>query len=205
MSQNSSARTLTAPASQAWGARNLAYCALLAALSIVFARLIIPIPNETTRFSIEAVPIFLAGLFFGPVAGGLVGFSADLIGCLFSGYGYNPIFCVPPILYGVTAGLFQGYLVKKPRLALSFLPAIVLGSILYQSASLTLIYAAPDSRAAFFLLKLATRGIQFSITWVIDVLLVQLLFQCKLFDRAGLWPPKRAKAAAKAEKGTEAL
>ena len=113
MSKNSSARTLTAPASQAWGARNLAYCALLAALSIVFARLIIPMPNETTRFSIEAVPIFLAGLFFGPVAGGLVGFSADLIGCLFSGYGYNPIFCVPPILYGVTAGLFQGYLVKK--------------------------------------------------------------------------------------------
>ncbi|MEE0784537.1 MAG: hypothetical protein U0M10_01160, partial [Oscillospiraceae bacterium] len=75
---------------------------------------------------------------------------------------------------------------------------------LYQSASLTLIYAAPDARAAFFLLKLATRGIQLSITWVIDVLLVQLLFQCKLFDRAGLWPPKRAKAAAKAEKGTEA-
>ena len=139
MSKNSSARTLTAPASQAWGARNLAYCALLAALSIVFARLIIPMPNETTRFSIEAVPIFLAGLFFGP------------------------------------------------------------------SASLTLIYAAPDARAAFFLLKLATRGIQFSITWVIDVLLVHLLFQCKLFDRAGLWPPKRAKAAAKAEKGTEAL
>ena len=92
MSKNSSARTLTAPASQAWGARNLAYCALLAALSIVFARLIIPMPNETTRFSIEAVPIFLAGLFFGPVAGGLVGFSADLVGCLFSGYGYNPIF-----------------------------------------------------------------------------------------------------------------
>ena len=172
MSKNSSARTLTAPASQAWGARNLAYCALLAALSIVFARLIIPMPNEATRFSIEAVPIFLAGLFFGPVAGGLVGFSADLVGCLFSGYGYNPIFCVPPILY--------------------------------QSASLTLIYAAPDARAAFFLLKLATRGIHFSITWVIDVLLVHLLFQCKLFDRAGLWPPKRAKAAAKAEKGTEA-
>ena len=66
MSKNSSARTLTAPASQAWGARNLAYCALLAALSIVFARLIIPMPNETTRFSIEAVPIFLAGLFFRP-------------------------------------------------------------------------------------------------------------------------------------------
>ena len=57
------------------------------------------------------------------------------------GYGYNPIFCVPPILYGVTAGLFQGYLVKKrtlPRLALSVLSAVLLTSILYQGASLTL-------------------------------------------------------------------
>ena len=188
--------------------RALVTMALLSAISVVLARLIIPMPNVTTRFSIEAVPIILAGHLFGPLSGAIVGFVADFVGCLFSGYGYNPIFCVPPILYGVTAGLFQGYLVKKrtlPRLALSFLPAIVLGSILYQSASLTLIYAAPDARAAFFLLKLATRGIQFSITWVIDVLLVHLLFQCKLFDRAGLWPPKRAKAAAKAEKGTEAL
>ena len=39
---------------------------------------------------VEAVPIFLAGMFFGPIPGALVGFSADLVGCLFSGYGYNP-------------------------------------------------------------------------------------------------------------------
>ena len=93
--------------------RNLAYSALLAALSVVFARLVIPMPNAFTRFSIEAVPIFLAGVLFGPLAGGMVGFSADFIGCLFSGYGYNPLFCLPPILYGVCAGLFQPMLCKK--------------------------------------------------------------------------------------------
>ncbi|MGN0976900.1 MAG: folate family ECF transporter S component, partial [Faecousia sp.] len=81
--------------------KTLAYCALLAALSVVLARLIIPMPNVSTRFSIEAVPIALAGMLFGPMAGGLVGFCADFVGCLFSGYGYNPLFCVPPILYGV--------------------------------------------------------------------------------------------------------
>ena len=58
--------------------KTLAYCALLAALSVVLARLIIPMPNVTTRFSIEAVPIFLAGMLFGPLAGGLVGFSAEI-------------------------------------------------------------------------------------------------------------------------------
>ena len=60
--------------------RALAYCALLAAISVVLARLIIPMPNASTRFSIEAVPIYLAGMLFGPMAGGLVGFSADLVG-----------------------------------------------------------------------------------------------------------------------------
>ena len=94
--------------------RTLVSCALLAAVSVVLARFIIPMPNETTRFSIEAVPIFIAGMLFGPLPGALVGFVADFVGCLFSGYGYNPMFFVPPILYGLAAGLFQPLLARKP-------------------------------------------------------------------------------------------
>ena len=193
MSKNANSAALSVKP-RAMTTRAMACCALLAALSVVLARFIVPMPNETTRFSIEAVPIFLAGLLFGPMAGGLVGFTADLVGCLFSGYGYNPIFCIPPILYGVTAGLMQGWLSQKmtlPRLALAWLPAVVLGSVLYQSASLTFVYAAPDARMAYFMLKLLTRGIQFAITWVVDVLLVHLLFRANLFERIGVWPPRR--------------
>ena len=79
----------------------LTVCALLTALSVVLARLLSVIPSEVSRFSLEAVPIVLAGLLFGPVPGAAVGFAADFIGCLFSPYGYNPIFCLPPILYGL--------------------------------------------------------------------------------------------------------
>ena len=193
MSKNSPAALSAAPR-RVMTTRAMASCALLAALSVVLARFIVPMPNETTRFSIEAVPIFLAGMLFGPVAGGLVGFTADLVGCLFSGYGYNPLFCVPPILYGVTAGLLRSWLGRKvslPRLALAWLPAVILGSVLYQSASLTFVYAAPDARMAYFMLKLLTRGIQFAITWVVDVLLVHLLFRVNLFERIGVWPPNR--------------
>ena len=64
--------------------KTLACCAVLAALSVVLARLLIPMPDSTTRFSIEAVPVFMAGMLFGPLAGGLVGFTADFVGCLFS-------------------------------------------------------------------------------------------------------------------------
>ena len=171
--------------------KTMAYCALLAALSVVLARLIGLMPDPSTRFSIEAIPIFLAGMLFGPLAGGMVGFTADFVGCLFSAFGYNPIFCIPPILYGVAGGLFRHFLAKGTslwRLALAFLAPVVLGSILYQSATLAYMYY----EGAFlegFLLKLSTRSVQFSITLVLDVAVLYLLLRTNIFHRMGIWPP----------------
>lgn len=171
--------------------KTMAYCALLAALSVVLARLVGLMPDPSTRFSIEAIPIFMAGMFFGPLAGGMVGFTADFVGCLFSAFGYNPIFCIPPILYGVFAGLLRHFLAKNTsiwRLALAFLLPVVLGSILYQSATLAYMYY----EGAFwegFLLKLSTRSIQFAITLVVDVLVIYLLMRTNIFSRLGIWPP----------------
>lgn len=179
--------------------KTLTTCALLAALSVILARLIIPMPNEFTRFSIEAVPIFIAGMLYGPIAGGLVGFAADFVGCLFSGYGYNPIFCVPPIFYGVCAGLFRNlgffrpFLQKKYdiwRIALAFLPSIVLGSILYQSASLAWVYGGGNFMPKF-LAFLGTRSVQFGITFVLDVVIVYLLCKSNIFTTAKLWQPMK--------------
>ena len=172
--------------------RTLVSCALLAALAVVLARLIIPMFNATTRYSIEAVPIFLAGMLFGPIPGMLVGFVSDAVGCLFSGYGYNPLFALPPLLYGLCGGLFQPMLVQKVsigRIALAFLPAVVLGSILYQSWSLAFVYNSQGAFRASFLYQLWKRTIQFSITFVLDVLIVWALYKSKVFHEAKLWPP----------------
>ncbi len=174
----------------------LTTCALLAAISVVLARLIIPMPNETTRFSIEAVPIFISGMLYGPIAGALVGFVADFVGCLFSNYGYNPIFCVPPILYGVCAGLFRPLLRRKGEIwtiALAFLPAITLGSILYQSVSLAWVYGK-DVFMEKFIFHLTTRSIQFGVTFVLDVLIVYLLYRSNIFTAAKLWPPVKKRS-----------
>lgn len=178
--------------------KTLAYSALLAALSVVLARLFGLMPEESSRYSIEAVPIFLAGVLFGPVAGAMVGFSADFIGCLFSAFGYNPIFCLPPILYGVFGGVFRRYLAKKvslPRLAVSFLPPVVLGSVLWQSFALAYVYYT-ETFWEGLVLKLSTRSVQFAIVLVVDVVLIWLLFRANIFTRAGLWP------LAKKEKGS---
>lgn len=180
--------------------RTLAFCALLAALSVVLARLIVPMPNAFTRFSIEAVPIFLAGLLFGPLAGGMVGFTADLVGCLFSGYGYNPLFCLPPILYGVAAGLFR-YKVARKRLLwllVSFVLAVLVGSIGYQSWALAFTYyydpAVEGSLQQGLIYFLSTRSVQFTVTAAIDICVIYLLLRLRIFDRMRLWPPKERRA-----------
>ena len=168
----------------------LSYCAMLTALSVVFARLMGLMPNESMRFSIEAVPIFLAGMLFGPVLGGCVGFAADFIGCLFSPFGYNPIFCIPPILYGVFAGLLRPMLRKQVsilRLTVGFLLPVVIGSLLYQSATLAYMYYKDGPFLQGFLYYLTTRSVQFAITLVADVTVIYLLLKSKLLDRIGLW------------------
>ena len=157
----------------------LSVCALLTALSVVLARLLTVIPSEVSRFSLEAVPIILSGLLFGAVPGALVGFAADLIGCLFSPFGYNPIFCVPPILYGLLAGAVRRYVTDRPallRTALAFFPAAIVGSVLWQSMALALVYGG-DAKQAFFLAKLVSRSIQFALTGTVDTLIVWLLLR----------------------------
>lgn len=155
----------------------LTVCALLTALSVVLARVLTLIPAETTRISLEAVPIVLSGLLFGPIPGAVVGFAADLIGCLFSPFGYNPIFCVPPILYGLLAGAVRRYVTDRPallRTALAFFPAAIVGSVLWQSMALALVYGGA-ARWPYFLTRLAARSVQFAVTGCIDTVLVWLL------------------------------
>ena len=185
---------------QRMATKTLVSCALLAALSVVLARLAGLMPNAFTRFSIEAVPIYLAGMLFGPMAGGLVGVSSDFVGCLFSAFGYNPVFSLPPILYGVFGGLFRRHLVKKislPWMVVGFLPPVILGSILYQSFALAYFYYYDPNVAGSFqqglVYFLSTRSLQFAVVLVIDVLLIYLLFRTKVFNRLKLWPPENHK------------
>lgn len=193
MSKHGNAAVMSAKSKRSMTTKTLAYCAMLAALQVVLARLMGLMPNAYSRFSIEAIPTIVAGILFGPVAGGLVGFTSDLVGCLFSGYGYNPIFCLPPILYGVFGGLFRYYLAERVtiwRLALTILPPVVLGSLLWQSAALTYVYFKDGPFMEGFLINLSTRGVQFAVVAVIYIVLIRLLFRAKIFQSIGLWPPK---------------
>ena len=170
--------------------KNLACCALLAAISIVMARpLSIPMPNGV-RWSLDKFPLFLAGMFFGPLMGGLTGFVADLLGSLMQ-YGFTPALCPPAILYGVFGGLFSRFLAKKfsaYRLVIVYLFPVVIGSILYQSVALSFYYPhGPLKESIIYFL--ITRTIQFTIIMSLEAFILSVLMKANIFTRIGLWPP----------------
>ena len=105
MSKNATTKEIQPTTRGRMATRVVATCALLCALSVVFARFTTVMPSAISRFSIEAVPIALAGYFFGPIAGLMVGAVSDTVGCLFSGYGWDPVLTVSPMLLGLFAGL----------------------------------------------------------------------------------------------------
>ena len=175
-------------------AKALACCALLAAVSIIMARLLSYAQPGGVRWSLDKFPLFLAGLLFGPLAGALTGFVADFTGSLMQ-FGFNPVFCPPALLYGICGGLFRYFIAKKPsvlRLALGYLFPVALGSVLYQSAALALVYSTTTFWPAFYA-NLISRGVQFAIVLVLEVAVLYLLIKTKLFDRMGLWPPVKKK------------
>lgn len=171
--------------------RTLVCLAMLAALSVILARLIIPMPAADVRYSIEAVPMVISGILFGPLAGGLVGLVADTVGCLFSGYGWNPLFSIPPILYGLIPGILSMWIVKEEKpnvlyiLVMLLIPAIF-GSILWQSFPLSLYYGAMSGKG--YWVYVLTRIPQFAITAPIDAVIVWLLFKTGMFKQLKLWP-----------------
>ena len=89
--------------------RVMAVAALLTALSIVLGKYLAVNVTDSLRISFENLPILMAGLFFGPLIGGVVGAAADMIGCFLVGYSINPIITLGAFLIGVISGIIGMY------------------------------------------------------------------------------------------------
>lgn len=168
--------------------KTITYCALLAAISIVMARLLSFAPAGNTRWSLDKFPLFLAGLFFGPLAGGLTGFAADALGSIMQ-YGFNPILCPPAILFGIAGGCFRRLIAKRNGLlplSVSYLIPTVLGAVLYQSAALAYVFNA-DGFIPAFTANLAARSLQFAIVAPLEITIMYILLRGGVFNRLGVW------------------
>lgn len=96
----------------------LVRAAFLTALSIVLTRflsIIAPVGGAgTIRIGFGGIPIFISGILFGPVVGGITGVAADLIGVLINPMGqFHPGFTFSSFLGGFIPGLFALYFMKR--------------------------------------------------------------------------------------------
>ena len=103
--------------------------ALLIALNIILTRFLsvrIPLGGvEGMRIGFGSLPVVFAGIFLGPLAGGLVGAIGDLIGYFINPIGaYMPHFTLTAVLRGVIPGVII-LLARRGRQEIGIFPLFV--------------------------------------------------------------------------------
>ena len=138
--------------------RNLTFCALLIAMSIVFSRAL-SISTGFLRFNLGSLPVVLAAVLFGPAAGFAVGAIADIIGGVLAGYAINPLITLGAGAIGLFAGIGWCWLPLRRdslRLACGILLSLAL-RLFYGYAWSVLAARIPNalilSVAEFFLMR----------------------------------------------------
>ncbi len=160
--------------------RRLTSMAIFIALQIVLARFAGIQVSEGLRISFEAIPIILAGLWLGPMAGFLVGFISDLVGTIISGYGvYFLPLAITPILNGVLPGLCYRYLYKGNMNLIKCIVMVfvteIISSLLLGTYALTWYFQlfVPNKEATFAILfvprltKLVTMACDTMLVWLV--------------------------------------
>ncbi|MDE7245665.1 MAG: folate family ECF transporter S component [Oscillospiraceae bacterium] len=94
--------------------RNLVMMAALIAIQIILARFFSIQASETLRISFESIPVILAGLWLGPICGGIVAVVADILGTIIQGYGaWFPPLVLGPLSVGVLSGISAKYIFRS--------------------------------------------------------------------------------------------
>ncbi len=138
-----------------FNSRQLATAGLLIALEIIFTRffsVMIPIGGVGgIRLGLGPVPIIIGGLLFGPVMGGVVGGTADILGFWMNTFGVavpNPLIFLATVLYGVIPPLILKLLNKRTspkiiHMGIAIFFTQIVSSLTLTTLGLHLIYGMP--------------------------------------------------------------
>ena len=91
------------------GASRIVTDAMLAAMYVVLSSWL-SLSLWNLKLSVDALPILVAGLLFGPVDGFAVGFVGEMLSQILGPYGLaitSPLWAVPPAVRGLIAGLYM--------------------------------------------------------------------------------------------------
>lgn len=161
--------------------KNILLLALFAAISIILTRFLsfyLPIVAvNTVRISLGNIPIVLAGLLLGPVAGAATGIVADVVGTtMFSAFGYFPGFTLSAALVGFLPGVLKLYFKNTDKY--SHILAIVFITELITSMGLNTLWVSMLSHVNYFVMLVPRVGITLIMmllySWIIYILLKRL-------------------------------
>lgn len=128
--------------------KRLVLGAMLAAMSVVigmFCKSFLNFGGGLWRVTFENLPIILAGVFLGPLTGGMVGVVSDLTSYLLSPQIYPPNLVVTfgAFAVGVTSGLMARFVVRErgtKQIVLSAAVAHIIGSMIIKPIGLFQFY-----------------------------------------------------------------
>ena len=128
--------------------KRLVLGAMLAAMSVVigmFCKSFLNFGGGLWRITFENLPIILAGVFLGPITGGLVGIVSDLTSYLLSPQIYPPnlIVTLGAFTVGLVSGLMARFIIRErgpKQIALSAAAAHVIGSMIIKPIGLFQFY-----------------------------------------------------------------
>lgn len=165
-------------------ARALCFAAMLAAMSLLLGKFLqIPNPfSQVIRISFENLPVLLAGITMGPLAGAMTGVVADLLGCVLYGYDINPVVTLGAAAVGAISGLLANYVLRRPllpRVILAVVGAHLCGSVFVKTAGLAAWYLA-SFRMGFWEL-VAWRALTYGVIAAVETILLYLLLRHKAF------------------------
>ena len=161
-------------------AKNIAYLALLTAISVIMNTLTLTVPGSGIAVSFTYIPNFLAGYFFGPGAGFIVGVIGDALGCIIWPKGaWLPLLTLSAGLMGAIPGLVR-YLPVSRRwhIAISYVAVYVICSAGINTFTLWLAYASTKKTFwVYFLAKMPVSLANMAANLVLNFMLMPV------FDR----------------------
>lgn len=149
--------------------RQLTSLGLLTAVEVVLSRFL-SIAAWNVKIGFSFVPIALAAILYGPMAGGIVAALGDLIGAVLFPIGaYFPGFTLTAFCTGCVLGLFLHKKQTLPRIIAAVAINQLVFSLLVNSLWISLLYSSP------YLPLLATRIIQCGVLGPVQILVIWLL------------------------------
>lgn len=166
----------------------IAYTAILIALNVTLKFLSIQIGSFSISFTY--IPCFIAGMFLGPISGGMVGMLGDLIGTFAKSLAPSPLITLSCTLIGVIPGLI--FMIKKVnpyiKLGISAILVLFACTLGLSSYGTWLVMSSGGSSKSFAAFWLIDRLPKQPIIMLINTVILYILYyplKRFIFDKMG--------------------